>query len=149
MQIPLPLPFDLPPEYEKYHLSIADTVVLFAAITGFHYNLTNLISGLKESSNKMYALGCMIPYAQFFMMLYTSSFSRFWSKYPYYFLVMNGLYLTYVTGIFNLNSTASMTFNYMFVEPIIYSVIIYLDCVLPESTENNLLVLSFYAIFVF
>ena len=61
---------------------------------------------------------------------------------------MNGLYLTYVTGIFNLNSTASMRYNYLFFEPIVYLVIVYLDYTLPKSAENNQLILGFYALFV-
>ena len=142
------MPFDLPPEYEKYHLTIADAVTVFAALSGFHYNLTNLFAGLSAAQDKIYAIGCMLPYAQFFLMLYCSSVSRFWPQYPYYFLCMNGLYLTYVTGIFNLNSTASMRFNYLFAEPIVYLLIVYLDYTLAISTETNQLVLGLYAAFV-
>ena len=36
-------------------MSIADTVVMFAALTGFHYNLTNIYSGMVEAKDKMYA----------------------------------------------------------------------------------------------
>ena len=90
----------------------------------------------------------MLPYAQFFVMLYGSSYSRFWTAYPYYFLCMNGLYLTYVTGIFNLNSTASMRFHYLFGEPIIYLLVLYLDYIIPVSADSNKLVLGFYAIYV-
>ena len=45
------------------HSVIADTVVMFAALTGFHYNLTNIYSGMVEAKDKMYALGCILPYA--------------------------------------------------------------------------------------
>lgn len=55
-----PLPFELPGGIQ---MSIADTVVMFAALTGFHYNLTNIYSGMVEAKDKMYALGCILPYA--------------------------------------------------------------------------------------
>ena len=115
---------------------------------GLHYNLTNLFAGLSAAKDKVYAIGCMLPYAQFFLMLCCSSVSRFWLQYPYYFLCMNGLYLTYVTAIFNLNSTANMRYNYLFAEPIVYMVIVYLDYTLPTSTESNQLVLGLYVTFV-
>lgn len=41
--------------------------------------------------------------------------------------MLNGLYLTYVTAIFNLNSTASMRFNWLFYEPLLWAAIIYAD----------------------
>lgn len=51
------------------------------------------------------------------------------------FVLINGLFMTYVTGIFNLNSTASMTFNWHFWEPYFYAVIIAFDVfrVLPYA----------------
>ena len=110
--------------------------------------MTNLFAGLSAAKDKVYAIGCMLPYAQFFLMLCCSSVSRFWPQYPYYFLCMNGLYLTYVTAIFNLNSTASMPYNYLFAEPIVYMVIVYLDYTLPTSTESSQLVLGLYVTFV-
>lgn len=51
------------------------------------------------------------------------------------FILINGLFMTYVTGIFNLNSTAGMQFNWNFIEPYLYAVIIALDVfkVLPYA----------------
>lgn len=60
VQEPMPLPFDLPFEYQP---TIADIIIFFAAATGIHYNLTNLYYGYKQAENKLYAIGCMIPYA--------------------------------------------------------------------------------------
>lgn len=37
------------------------------------------------------------------------------------------MYLTYVTAILNLNSTADMTFNWLFYDPLIYSIILIAD----------------------
>lgn len=125
-------------------MSIADTVVMFAALTGIHYNLTNIYSGMMEATDKMYALGCLLPYAQFFSMLYFSSYSRFFAENSFWFLCMNGLYLTYVTGIFNLNSTGSMKFDWLFFEPVFYIVILYSDATLPNTTENNDMILGAY-----
>ena len=143
-----PLPFELPPEYAQYHPSIGMLIMYFAAISGYHYNLTNLVVGFYNAENKMYALGCMFPYAQFFLTMYLSSYSRFFLTNPYAFLCMNGLYLTYVTGNFNLNSTAEMKFDYIFAEPIIFFIALYIDYIVPNSEEGNQVVLLFYIIFV-
>lgn len=60
-------------------------------------------------------------------MLWGSSKSQFFNEYSAYFIILVGLYLTYVTAIFNLNSTADMRFNYLFYEPFLYGAIIYAD----------------------
>ena len=138
------LPFELPGGIQ---MSIADTVVLFAALTGFHYNLTNIYSGMVEAKDKLYALGCILPYAQFFVMLYFSSYSRFFALNSYYFLCMNGLYLTYVTGIFNLNSTGGMRFNYLYYEPFLYGLILYFDKTLPKNSENDQIIFAAYCFY--
>jgi len=102
-------------------------IVMFATISGVHYNIHNLVTAFVEAKDKGYAFCCLLPYAQFFGMLYSSSFSRFFDDQPFYFIVLNGLYLTYVTAIFNLNSTASMRFNWLFYEPLLWAAIIYAD----------------------
>lgn len=60
-------------------------------------------------------------------MLFISSYSVFFKQYTYMFIVVNGLFLTYVTGHYNLNSTGSMKFNWVFYDPYIFAFIIYLD----------------------
>ena len=70
---------------------------------------------------------CFIPYLQFGLMMYFSSFSRFFVGGPFYFIAMNGLFLTYVTGHFNLNSTAGMKFDWFYVWPLIYFTLLALD----------------------
>jgi len=55
---------------------IADIVIFFAFSTGLHYNLENIIVGFMKAKDKNYALGCILPYAQFFAMMYTSRLSQ-------------------------------------------------------------------------
>lgn len=110
-----------------YGVTIGDIIILFAFSTGVHYNLTNFYEGMKASPNKGQAALRLIPYIQFFCMVYLSSFSQFWTKYTLMFVLINGVFMTYVTGIFNLNSTAGMTFNWHFWEPYVYAIIIAMD----------------------
>lgn len=60
-------------------------------------------------------------------MMYLSSYSQLFSDYPAYFIMLCGLHLTWVTGIFNLNSTAGVQFNWIFIEPLFYFLIVFLD----------------------
>ena len=53
-------------------------------------------------------------------MMFFSSYSRFFSTGTFYFIVMNGLFLTYVTGYFNLNSTAGMKFDCLYGWPLLF-----------------------------
>ena len=110
-----------------WEILIADLVIFFAFSTGLHYNLENIIVGFIQAKDKKYALGCLIPYVQFFAMMYTSTFSQLHQKYPVYFIILCGFYLTWVTAIFNLNSTSGAKYNWVFLEPTIYFAIVYLD----------------------
>jgi len=60
-------------------------------------------------------------------MLFCSSYSQLFKNYPCLFVILNGLYLTYVTGNFNLNTTAGMPFNWMYLDPWIFFGIVYVD----------------------
>lgn len=60
-------------------------------------------------------------------MLYCASYSQLFKDYTCLFVILNGLYLTYVTGNFNLNTTAGMTFNWLYFDPWIYLSIVYVD----------------------
>ena len=107
---------------------MCDVVVIFSAITGFHYNLENIIIGIwnanSKGKSKMYAVCCTIPYIQFFLMIWFSSYSQWWDKYPLMFLLSAGMHLTWVNAIFNLCSTSGMTFDWMFYEPFAFLSII-------------------------
>ena len=76
--------------------------------------------GFIEAKDKKYASTCLIPYLQFGLMMFFSSYSRFFSTGTFYFIVMNGLFLTYVTGYFNLNSTAGMKFDCLYGWPLLF-----------------------------
>lgn len=110
-----------------YQVTIGQIIIWGATISGIHYNLHNIAKGLAGAKDKSYALACLIPYVQFLLMLWGSSYSQFFEGYAAYFLVTVGMYLTYVTAIMNLNSTASMSFNWFYFEPFAYAAILYVD----------------------
>ena len=58
-----------------YETNWRDVIVTFACLSGVHYNLENIIVSLMATKEKGYALGCLLPYALFFAMMYTSSLS--------------------------------------------------------------------------
>lgn len=111
----------------EWQVQYRDIVIGFSALTGLHYNLENIVVSLLQTREKGYALCCLIPYAQFFLMLFFSSYSSLFKEYTIYFLLLCGVYNTWVTGIFNLNSTARAKFNWIFVEPFVYLFIVFLD----------------------
>lgn len=96
----------------------------------------------------MYGLGCLVPYAQFFMTVYASSYSRFFSSNPYFFVIVNGFYLTWVTAIFNLCSTAGKRFNWIFWEPFVYLAICYWDQTTMGKTEDTTVLYAYLAFFM-
>jgi hypothetical protein len=106
---------------------MGDIFLVFGSVTGVHYNLENIIVSFMQVKDKGYAFACILPYAQFFAMMFTSSYSQLYSDYPIYFIILCGFYLTWVTAIFNLNSTSGAKFNWLFFEPFVYLVIVYLD----------------------
>lgn len=59
----------------NYKITLKDCIILFGFVTGVHYNLTSFYEGMKEAPSKMKAALCLIPYIQFFGMLYLSSLS--------------------------------------------------------------------------
>ncbi len=52
--------------------------------------------------------------------MYTSTWSRFWEKHALWFIVINGIYLLYANGIFNLCTVAGRKYPWFFFEPIVY-----------------------------
>lgn len=137
----------LAPLYLDYEMTIGDIMLMFAAISGLHYNLENIIVSIVACKDKAYALGCILPYAQFFAMMYASSYSHWFKAYPLAFIVICGLYLTWVTAIFNLNTTSGARFNWRFTEPAAYLVIVYLDYhEIITASRSALFFGCFYAI---
>jgi len=57
------------------------------------------------------------------------------------------MYLTYVTAIMNLNSTASMSFDWFYLEPFAYAAILYVDINrLLEANQIVYLYATFFGI---
>ena len=98
--------FTLP--FIGYQTNYRDIIIFFSFVSGVHYNLENIFRALYEVKNRGYALGCLLPYFQFFIMMFCSSYSRYFTEYVFVFICMNGLFLLYVNGIYNLSSTAGM-----------------------------------------
>ena len=117
----------VPLPYLEKEVALKDIIILFAFLSGLHYNIENILVSFCKAENKGYALGCVIPYAQFFLMLYCSSYSALWSQYPCYFLITCGSFLLYVNTIFNVCSTSSSKFDWLFIEPLFYLGIVYAD----------------------
>jgi len=111
----------------ELEVKFGDIFLGFGSLAGIHYNLENIIVSFIQAKDKGYGLGCMLPYVQFFAMMYASSFSQLHSDYPIYFIVLCGFYLTWLTAIFNLNSTSGARFDWIFFEPAVYLLIVYFD----------------------
>ena len=60
-------------------------------------------------------------------MMFASSYSQLFAAYPVYFIIICGFHLTWVTAIFNLSSTASSKFDWVFTEPVIYFATVFID----------------------
>ena len=111
----------------EYEVTLGDSVIFFAFVTGIHYNLENILVSLFAAKDKKYAICCLLPYAQFFAMLFASSYSQLFAQYPVYFLILCGLHLTWVTAIFNVSSTSNSRFEWAFSEPLVFLVMVALD----------------------
>ena len=46
-----------------YETNVKDIIILFACLSGLHFNLENIIVGFVSTKDSEYALGCMLPYA--------------------------------------------------------------------------------------
>lgn len=60
-------------------------------------------------------------------MLAVAQFSQFYSSHSAFFILMNGTFLLLVTGILNLNTTAKMKFRWLFLEPLAFAAIVFVD----------------------
>uniref|UniRef100_A0A7S3HTX2 Uncharacterized protein n=1 Tax=Favella ehrenbergii TaxID=182087 RepID=A0A7S3HTX2_9SPIT len=78
-------------------------------------------------------------------MMYASSLSPLYKDYVAYFLILCGLHLTWVTAIFNLSSTAGAKFDWLFLEPLAFFLIVCADstAVLPGG-QAKLAYVSFF-----
>lgn len=52
--------------------TMRDVIVWGSFVSGLHYNLENLVHGYLAAKDKIYALKCMAPLAQFVVMLWCS-----------------------------------------------------------------------------
>lgn len=47
----------------EYETNLGDIVLSFAFVTGIHFNVENVYASFRAADDKMYALGCLLPYA--------------------------------------------------------------------------------------
>ena len=113
--------------YFDYTTTYGDLIWVFVGSSGYHWTTENFVRGFLAAKDKTYAVKILIPYFQFLIMMYISSYSRFYGTHTFCFIAINGLFLTYVTGVFNLNTTCGMTFRWRFIDPFFYAAIILLD----------------------
>lgn len=88
----------------------------------------------------MYAFRSLFPFVAFFVMLFASSYSRFFTNYVYLFICMSGLFLTYVTGRLNLNTMANRRFHPVFIEPFLFCAIVYYDLTTKNTMDDKVII---------
>ena len=115
-------------------INYGDLVVGFACLSGIHFNLHNIISSFLESDKKCYGLLAMMPYVQFFFMLFISSYSRLFTDHVFLFVVTAGLYLLYVTGILNVCTMSGKKFECFYYEPVLWAAIVMVDHTVKDLT---------------
>ena len=85
-------------------------ITTFVLLTGIHYNLTNIYEGFIGAKSKSDALKKLFPYIQIYALTILSTYSQFFHQYVVLFLVGLGLFQTYIAGLLNIASTASIDF---------------------------------------
>lgn len=110
-----------------YEVSIAHLILYFTFLTGFHYNVENIYYGFMGAKDKSYALKCLVPYIQIYVLVVLTSYSQFFNTAAFLFLAAIGIWQTYVTAFLNLSSIASLTVTNFYYDPIIYSIILACD----------------------
>ena len=108
----------------------------FTFISGTYYNLNNIYAGFMGAKDKTKALKCLVPYIQVYILIWAGSYSRFYDSVPLLFFAGLGLFQTYVAGLLNIASTAQIDFPYLYWEPIVYGILLYLDAsrIIQSST---------------
>jgi len=95
-------------------------VWVLSFLSGLYYNAENFAVGFYNAKSKVYALASMLPFLQFLIMFYCSSYSRYWDQYLLYFMIVCGLFLLYANAIFNLSTVAGMRYTWFFSEPFLF-----------------------------
>jgi phosphatidylglycerophosphate synthase len=131
-----------------YGITPRDIVVWFSLATGLHYNLENLIYGYLAAKDKVYGVKCMVPYAQFVVMMWCSQYSRFWVEHALRFIVICGLFLLYANGVFNLSTMAGMRFSWFFFEPILFVTLTVVDSAALVSNDQAAMLYSAFTMWI-
>jgi hypothetical protein len=80
------------------------------------------------------------------MMMYCSTWSRFWETNALLFIVINGLFLLYANGILNLTTVAGIRFSWFFVEPFMFIALLLADNLnILKDQQAVMLYVAFFA----
>jgi hypothetical protein len=118
--------------------TFAEILIIGSSLAGINFEINQYWGGFSNAVSKLYALQVFLPYCMFYMMLYGSTYSRFWSTHVFFFLHMTGGMLTYITAILNVNTMAKIKFSCCFVEPFIYMGIVYMDVAWTEVGDKEI-----------
>lgn len=66
-----------------------------------------------------------------------AKYSTLWDEYTLWFIFYIGVLITSMTGNLNVKGGASMKFNPIYADPILFAIILYLDC--NQMFEKNVI----------
>lgn len=70
----------------------------------------------------------MVPFFQLnLMFVLVAKYSRLWEDYTLWFLFYIGVLITSMTGNLNVKGCASMKYNPIYIDPILFVIILYID----------------------
>ena len=107
--------------------TFCDFIIMLCFLSGMQYNIDNLYHGYKNAKDKKYALQIIAPYAQFLLMMYVSSFSRFYETRALRFIFISGLFCLYANCYLNLCTMCLKRFDWVYLEPYVFFGIVALD----------------------
>jgi hypothetical protein len=110
-----------------YLPAYADMFVMFASLCGLNFNIHNLLMGVFESSDPLYAITCLFPYVECIGMLYASKFSRLLDSHIAYFVLLAGCFLVYATAQMTLEGMAKIKYRWFYFEPVVFGGIVFAD----------------------
>jgi len=126
----------IPFEILGFQLTISHFLIALVFVTGVHYNVENIYYGFVGASDKLYALYCLVPYIQIYILVFCTSYSQFFDSACLLLLAGIGIWQTYVVAYLNLSSIASLKVSNFFYDPILYSILLTCDIfrLIPANT---------------
>ena len=108
-------------------------------------NITHLYTGFKAAKEKWYAVFITIPMFQTIgMMVGAAWYSNFWREYNSLFLLGIGIFYGSMVNRFNLMSCAQSYFDPLYLDPIIFAAILYVDHF--KLMEDKVILFCYFAL---